>query len=180
MINLHLANNTIITNLSLNLQRAGAIGFWWKLMLCSGCYSRTGCLLSVQSEPWPSGDRNLSSLITYSAPPRSPLSCKNKLNLYHIELFHIHALQLAISFIFLSSFPFQPPPHLVDLWSEEGLWHPPRGPDAGSCDCLPPLWRCPPVTTATSASWLTCHDIRDLPPPFALPVLFLIPSSFPL
>lgn len=113
-------------------------------------------------------------------PPRSPLCCKNKLNLYHIEVFHVHALQLAISFIFLPSFPFQLPPHLVDLWSEESLWHPPRGPDAGSCDCLPPLWRCPPVTTATSASWLTCHDIRDLPPPFAIPCLFLIPSSFPL
>lgn len=47
-------------------------------------------------------------------------------------------------------------------------------------------WPCPttlpypPVTKETSAFRLTCRDIRDLPPPFVMPFLFLISSPFSL
>lgn len=71
-------------------------------------------------------------------------------------------------------------PHLGKLRSKEGSWHAPPGPDAGSRDLVPPPCRYPPVTKETSAFRLTCRDIRDLPPPFVMPFLFLISSPFSL
>lgn len=58
-----------------------------------------------------------------------------------------------------------------------GILPPPGYPMPGDATALPPLWRCPPVATATLAFWLTRRDIRDLPPPpqFAITVSF---SSF--
>lgn len=67
------------------------------------------------------------------------LSCKTNfwISFLRVELFthtgHLGNLQPASS----TYPPFLSIPHLPDLWSERGLWHPPPGPDVQSRDSPP-------------------------------------------
>lgn len=107
-------------------------------MSCYGHCSRTGCLMSLGKEPWPSGDRKLRSLFCFPSSPR----CKTNKNLYHLEfcaswVFHTNVL--------LPSFLFHPPSGRVVVR---------RGFVASSSRA----WRCITWLPPTTLALPSCHQ----------------------
>lgn len=130
--------------------------------------TRTGWLDVVGTcEPWPAGDRNLSSLTTLLCFP-SPRCCKTW------TFSHTHNLQSASS----SCPPFLfHPPLLVDLCSAEGLWHPPPGPEVM---WLPPTTLTLPYCHHGNISILTNVPWHLWPSsPICNPISFSHPIIFP-
>lgn len=120
--------------------------------------------MSAGCEPWPSVERNLSSLTALFC-----FSCLQHCKPYNTYIFHTCInLQLAFSLIFLPSFLFHPP-----IWQICG--------HESVCGILLQGLMPGHVTTShhpgvtlLSPRQLqhSCRDIRDPPPPFANPFLF--------